>query len=100
MWPTTKPEEWNLSLLYLRGERVQPPMLVRRRLLGGGVMVGDELTALSVGYASRVNVHPREDSFSVVVFDAGKPLESRCDVLPATAAGDGSLSRTLEEVKW
>lgn len=99
LWRTTTPREWNLSLLYLRGENVSSPLLVRRQLVGAGVLVGNEITALSVGYASRVNIAPRDDSFSIVVFDSSKPLASRCEVLPASAAEDGALFSALQEVQ-
>jgi hypothetical protein len=98
-WPETTPGKWNLSLLYLRGDNVKPPLMLWRRLIGGGAMAGSELSAVSVGYSSRLTVLPAQDSFSVLVFNSNRPLQSVCKILPVEAVRNGSLSQTLEEVR-
>jgi hypothetical protein len=95
--PDPAPGAWSFSPLYLRVPRRGEPRLVRRALTGAQLAAGPESTALSLGAVFTTLMHPPDDAFAAVRFDASRPMESRFTVW--TVSEDAPIPETtiLEE---
>lgn len=72
--------EWHLSLLYLRVEDVPPPMLVSRTVFGAEAVAGQEVSAFTVGLATRTLSMAPANAFSTLHFESARPMEARAEL--------------------
>jgi hypothetical protein len=70
-------ESWRFSPFYLRIDDAPPPVFVSRTTYGVELTGGPEARAISVGAAFRTQLEPPQDSLSLFVFDASRPLATR-----------------------
>ena len=76
------PEEgrWNLSLIYLVGERVPSAEFVSRSTIGARMGIGSEVKALSIGAVRETQLRPRSDAVYALSYDSRRPLETNFQV--------------------
>ncbi len=72
------PEEgaWNLSLVYLRGERVPEPEFLSRSIYGVELGIGAETNALSLGTSRTTEARPHDNAMYSFRYDSRRPLET------------------------
>lgn len=77
------PDHWRFSLFYLRAPLHEPPVFIRRSVLGATGGAGMEERTLSFGYSSMTATNPREDAVYQLDFDSRHPLDATLVVNPA-----------------
>jgi hypothetical protein len=89
---------WYLSPFYLRGEHIPLPCFTRRATYGAAATTGAELSALSIGIATRTYTRPPPDAITVLHFDDARPLDTRLSVWGADAPGELPVATIVKEV--
>jgi hypothetical protein len=99
--PFGSPEEgrWNLSLIYLAGERVPGAEFISRSTIGARMGIGAEVKALSIGAVSETQLRPRSDAMYVLSYDSSRPLETSFQVWDSGADFLQSLFSQREEAQ-
>lgn len=95
--PSLRVGPWNLSLLYLRREESRSPAFVKRTTYGAIILAGEEVSAVTIGIATRTWFWPPPGSFSILRFDASSPLTTRVIVWRPQPERELPVSEVLEK---
>jgi hypothetical protein len=91
------PQRWTFSPLYVGLSAAGDAPLVRRSMVGLQAAAGSELTALSLGFTTRMLVRPPDDAFCAVRVHSHRPLETRVIVWTGVDAPPGALDAPQQE---
>ena len=85
-WISSEPGNWHMSWLYLRAPLREPPVFIRRSVVGLHAGGGAEERGLSLGYSSVTATTPREAALYELDFDSRHPLDATFVVTPVATA--------------
>jgi hypothetical protein len=80
-----EPDHWRFSPFYLRMPLREPPIFIRRSVVGAAGRAGFEERSLSLGYSATTLTWPEEEALYDIQFDSARPLEATAVVTPLTA---------------
>lgn len=89
LWKWTKPlsffsdssgNEWNFSLIYLRGDGLKGSSLFSRSQFGGSVGIGEEARNISLGITKKVEIYPIHEGLYFLEYNSDRPNETRYEI--------------------
>jgi hypothetical protein len=77
-----EPGRWNFSWFYLQAPLRQPPIFIRRSVVGAQAGLGVEQRTFSLGYSTVTATTPREEAIYQLEFDSRRPLDATFVTIP------------------